>query len=68
MESYSIELFIYVIVMIWIILGCGFRLPALAAWKHDTNLTWRTYVWEISKAIVTWPWFDIKKLRNKYSP
>ncbi len=66
---YPHGLIAYVIVMIYIILGCGFTFPALAKWIDEVQdrLSYRTRYWEVFKAILSWPWFDIKKVRDKYS-
>lgn len=64
----EILLYIYVSVMIWIILGAGFVFPDLGRWAVETRDRisgwdhWR----ECVKAILIWPVFDIKKLREKY--
>ena len=62
-------LWIYVIFMIYIILGCGARLPELAKWMVNVDgiVPGKTVFKEIVKAILIWPWFDINQLRKKYS-
>lgn len=65
-----IELIIYVVVMIYIILGCGSTFSDTAKWAAETSdrISGRIHFKETLKAVLTWPWFDIKKLRDKYSP
>jgi len=68
MEINYIGLFVYVFVMIYIILGCGFTFAPVACWWRDAGMSqpgW-LYLKETIIAVLTWPWFDIKKLRIKY--
>ena len=64
----EILLYIYVSVMIWIILGAGFVFPSLVEWTNEyrDRVTTRVRWLEWIKAILLWPLFDIKKLREKY--
>ena len=61
-------LYAYVIVMIYIILGCGIRLPELARWlRFHGDVPLRKRVYEIIVGILLWPWIDPARLWDKYS-
>lgn len=64
----STFLIIYVIISVYVMVGFGFIAADIGKWLEDTNETLPKYVqvYELVKCIILWPFFDIKKLREKY--
>jgi len=61
-------IFIYAFVMTQIILGAGVHAGNIAKWKVETGEQYGNiiYLTQYVKASITWPWFDINKVREKY--
>lgn len=64
-------LILYVVVMIWIILGFAFRVPELVRWMLYSTPPIEMSKWKrvgyAAKASITWPWFDLEKLKEKHN-
>jgi len=61
-------IFIYAFVMVQIILGAGVHAADIAKWKVETGERYgnKVYLTQYAKAAITWPWFDINKIREIY--
>ena len=64
----EILFFPYVLFAIYFMRGLGEVAPVIAKWKYETDERHgnKVYLTQFAKAGITWPWFDINKVRELY--